>query len=61
MKTYHPKKDEIQQKWWLVNADGQILGRLATEVAVLLRARTNLSLHRMWIAEILWWSLMLTR
>ncbi|MDI6698572.1 MAG: 50S ribosomal protein L13 [Candidatus Saccharicenans sp.] len=41
MKTYHPKKDEIQQRWWLINADGRILGRLATEIAVLLRGKNK--------------------
>lgn len=41
MKTYHPKKEEVQQKWWLINADGQILGRLATEIAVLLRGKNK--------------------
>ncbi len=41
MKTYHPKKDQVQQKWWLINADGQILGRLATEIAVLLRGKNK--------------------
>ncbi len=41
MKTYHPKKDEVQQKWWLINADGRILGRLATEIAVLLRGKNK--------------------
>ena len=41
MKTYHPKKDEVQQKWWLINAEGQILGRLATEIAVLLRGKNK--------------------
>lgn len=41
MKTYHPKKDEVQQKWWLINADGLILGRLATEIAVLLRGKNK--------------------
>jgi large subunit ribosomal protein L13 len=39
MRTYTPKKDEIERKWWLVNAEGKILGRLATEVAVLLRGK----------------------
>jgi large subunit ribosomal protein L13 len=39
MRTYIPKKDEIEQKWWLVNADGRILGRLATEVADLIRGK----------------------
>jgi large subunit ribosomal protein L13 len=41
MKTYNPKKEEIQRKWWLVDADGKVLGRLATEVAVLLRGKNK--------------------
>jgi large subunit ribosomal protein L13 len=41
MKTFNPKKGEIEQKWWLVNADGKVLGRLATEVAVLLRGKNK--------------------
>jgi len=39
MRTYIPKKEDIEQKWWLVNAEGKILGRLATEVADLLRGK----------------------
>src|SRR4030065_253787 len=39
MRTFIPKKDDIEHKWWLVNAEGKILGRLATEVAVLLRGK----------------------
>jgi large subunit ribosomal protein L13 len=39
MKTYNPKKDDVERKWWLVNAEGKVLGRLATEVAVLLRGK----------------------
>src|SRR5512136_818267 len=39
MRTYIPKKTDIEQKWWLVNADGKILGRLATEIADLLRGK----------------------
>jgi large subunit ribosomal protein L13 len=39
MRTFIPKKDDIEKKWWLVNADGKILGRLATEVADLLRGK----------------------
>ncbi len=41
MKTYHPKKDEVQRKWWLINAEGQVLGRLATQIAVLLRGKNK--------------------
>ena len=33
MKTYVPKRDEIPRQWWLVDATGLTLGRLATEVA----------------------------
>ena len=39
MKTYIPKKDSLEKKWWLINAEGKILGRLASEVAVLLRGK----------------------
>lgn len=42
MKTHIPKKEAIEKnakKWWLINADGKILGRLASEVAVLLRGK----------------------
>lgn len=41
MKTYIPKKDEIQRKWWLVDAEGKTLGRLATRIASLLRGKQN--------------------
>jgi large subunit ribosomal protein L13 len=39
MRTFAPKKDEIEKKWWLINAEGRTLGRLAAEVAVLLRGK----------------------
>ena len=39
VKTFIPKKDKIERRWWLVNAEGKILGRLATEVAILLRGK----------------------
>ncbi len=41
MKTFVPKKDEVARTWWLVDAEGKILGRLATEVAVLLRGKNK--------------------
>jgi len=34
-----PKKEQIEQKWYLIDADGQILGRLATQVAQILRGK----------------------
>ncbi len=39
MKTYVPKQGEIQRSWWLVDAKGLTLGRLATEVATRLRGK----------------------
>lgn len=41
MKTFVPRKNEIKPRWWLVNAEGRILGRLATEIAILLRGKRN--------------------
>ncbi len=41
MKTFVPKKGDIDQNWWLIDAEGKILGRLATEVAVLLRGKNK--------------------
>jgi large subunit ribosomal protein L13 len=39
MKTFVPK--DVERKWWLVDADGKVLGRLATRVAVLLRGKNK--------------------
>jgi len=38
-KTYSMKEAEIDKKWLLVDAEGKILGRLATEVAMILRGK----------------------
>ncbi len=39
VKTQFAKKDEIKKKWYLVNAEGKILGRLAAKIAVYLRGK----------------------
>jgi large subunit ribosomal protein L13 len=39
MKTYSQKASEIQRDWYVVDATGQVLGRLATQVATLLRGK----------------------
>jgi large subunit ribosomal protein L13 len=39
MTTLTPKKNEIERQWWLVDAEGMRLGRLATEVARILRGK----------------------
>ena len=40
MSTYFPK-GEIARKWFVIDADGQILGRLATRVARILSGKDN--------------------
>ncbi|MBT95569.1 MAG: 50S ribosomal protein L13 [Acidimicrobiaceae bacterium] len=39
MATYTPKKSEIERSWHLVDAEGLVLGRMATEVARILRGK----------------------
>jgi large subunit ribosomal protein L13 len=39
MSTYVAKSAEIQRKWFVVDAEGQTLGRLASEVASVLRGK----------------------
>lgn len=38
-RTYSPKASEIERRWWLVDAEGQTLGRLASVVATKLRGK----------------------
>jgi large subunit ribosomal protein L13 len=39
MKTPLPKIDEINRRWYVVDAGGQVLGRMATQIAVRLRGK----------------------
>ena len=39
MKTYQAKKEELKYQWYLVNAEGKVLGRLASELAKILRGK----------------------
>ena len=41
MKTYMANPDKIERKWYVVDAEGQILGRLAAEVAKVLRGKNK--------------------
>ena len=38
-KTYVPKKGDIERKWYIVDATDKVLGRLASEVAAILRGK----------------------
>jgi large subunit ribosomal protein L13 len=39
MKTYTPKVTDIQRRWLVVDAENKVLGRLASEIAQLLRGK----------------------
>jgi large subunit ribosomal protein L13 len=39
MKTFSAKAPEVERKWWVIDAQGQPLGRVAVKAAVLLRGK----------------------
>ena len=39
METFMQKEEEITRKWYLIDAEGETLGRLATKVATILRGK----------------------
>lgn len=41
MKTYQAKQDEIERKWFLVDAREKTLGRMASKIAHILRGKTK--------------------
>ncbi len=41
MRTYSAKPGEVQRNWWVVDAEGKNLGRLASEIANVLRGKNK--------------------
>ncbi len=39
--TYSAKKTDIDARWWVVDAEGQVLGRMASSIAARLRGKHN--------------------
>lgn len=39
MKTFSATKADIQRRWYLIDADGKVLGRVASQIAILLRGK----------------------
>lgn len=39
MKTYSAKAADLQPKWYVIDAEGQVLGRLASQIAQILRGK----------------------
>jgi large subunit ribosomal protein L13 len=40
-KTFVPSQDRQQQKWYLIDAEGKVLGRLASRIATMIRGKDN--------------------
>ncbi|NLD61449.1 50S ribosomal protein L13 [Candidatus Sumerlaeota bacterium] len=45
MNTYYPKTGDVQEKWYVVDAKGEVLGRLASRVAAILRGKNLPTFH----------------
>jgi large subunit ribosomal protein L13 len=41
VKTYSAKPGEVPRRWWVVDAEGKNLGRLSTQIAVVLRGKNK--------------------
>lgn len=39
MKTFIPREDAIERRWYVVDAEGQVLGRMASKVAYILKGK----------------------
>jgi large subunit ribosomal protein L13 len=39
MKTFHARKEDIAKTWYLIDANGKVLGRLASKIARILRGK----------------------
>lgn len=47
MKTFMQKKENIERKWYVIDAEGKTLGRIATKAATILRGNIKLLIHLM--------------
>lgn len=41
MKTFMAKKETLQSQWYIIDAEGMVLGRLASQVAAILRGKNK--------------------
>jgi large subunit ribosomal protein L13 len=41
MRTYFPKKGDIEPRWFVIDAEGLVLGRLATTIANIITGKTK--------------------
>jgi large subunit ribosomal protein L13 len=45
MSTYYPKQGEIKENWYVVDAKGEVVGRLASRIASVLRGKNEPTFH----------------
>jgi large subunit ribosomal protein L13 len=45
MSTYYPRPGDLQERWYVVDAKGEVVGRLASRVAALLRGKADPTYH----------------
>ena len=50
MKTYSAKPSDIERKWYVIDADGLVLGRMATVIMTRLRGKHKTTYTPTWIA-----------
>lgn len=41
MRTYFPKQSDIEPRWFIIDAEGQVLGRLSTQIARIISGKTK--------------------
>ncbi|MGZ8868160.1 MAG: 50S ribosomal protein L13 [Thermoanaerobaculia bacterium] len=41
MRTYFPKQGDIEPRWFIIDAEGQVLGRLSTQIAQIISGKTK--------------------
>ena len=41
MRTYFPRKGDIEPRWYIIDAEGQVLGRLSTEIARIISGKAK--------------------
>lgn len=41
MKTFSAKQEDMQRQWYIIDATGMVLGRLATQIAIILRGKNK--------------------
>ena len=48
MKSYMQKKETVERKWYVIDAEGKPLGRVASKTAHMLRGTNIYTTYRLW-------------